>query len=90
MQLLESVQLVLGVEPLLSLLSLPVRKDGHSSPVLLACLQLGEIPHTSALIPAVMQAFEGRMLELLQEAVDLSVEAHIDAWTECWIFETIG
>lgn len=53
-------------------------------------LQLGEIPHTSALIPAVMQAFEGRMLELLQEAVDLSVEAHIDAWTECWIFETIG
>lgn len=54
-----------------------------------ASLQLGEIPHTSALIPAVMQALEARMLELLQEAVDLSVEAQTDAWTEYRIFETM-
>lgn len=55
-----------------------------------ASLQLGEIPHTSALIPAVMKALEARMLQILQEAVDLSVEAHIDAWTDCWIFDTVG
>ncbi|CRL21995.1 unnamed protein product [Penicillium camemberti] len=52
----------------------------------LANLQLGDIPHTSALIPVVIQALEGQILELLQEALNLSVNAQMDSWTECRIF----
>lgn len=44
--------------------------------------QLGDIPHTSALIPAVMRALETRMIQLLEEVVVLSVEAEVDEWTQ--------
>lgn len=51
-------------------------------------LHLGDIPHSSDL--AMLHALETRMIGLLEEAVELAIEAQMDKWTECRIFETIG
>lgn len=53
-------------------------------------LHLGDIPHSYDLILAMMHTLETRMLGLLEEVVELSVEAQMDEWTECRIFETTG
>lgn len=52
-------------------------------------LQLGDIPHSSPLIPAVMRALETQMIRLLEVVAELSVEAQMDEWTRRWIFDTI-
>ena len=52
-------------------------------------LHLGDTQHFSDMILAMLRTLETRMLGLLGEAVELSAEAQIDKWTQCWTFHTI-
>lgn len=49
-------------------------------------LQLGDLPHSSPLIPAVMRALENQMIRWLEVVVELSMEAQMDEWIQLWIF----
>ncbi|KAJ5186209.1 hypothetical protein N7449_010973 [Penicillium cf. viridicatum] len=45
-------------------------------------LHLGDIPHSSHLVPVMLQTLEDRMLGLLEELFELLAEAQMDEWTE--------
>lgn len=51
-------------------------------------LHLGDIPHSSHLVPAMLRTLEDIMIGLLEELFELLAEAQMDEWTECWILRS--